>query len=236
MHPPDSGNQRLVEQLARQAEIEKELAQLVGLDADFELQTVDTPPAAPWGQGPNSVVKILSRPRVPRRSTFDRRSRRAHANRGEYDGFGIQLPLNWKADTHQAITTSFDFRCADVSRGGDGSWRYYVGHGPGNSAAVELFFNGHQLFARTDNDRPAVATLRAGTWYQVQLTLNLREQKYAGIFRSLDAGEPSKWSLQALLLRVGMATLITRLSIAMAILAESGRPWMSTIMCSASMR
>lgn len=117
----------------------KQLNELVGTDSDFELQTNGAPPSAPWNAGPNSVVKILSRAQSPSLSRFALGKLGVFMpNRGQYDGFGSQLPNTWKADSQETLTASFDFRCADASAGGNGSWRFYIGHGPGNSAAVEL--------------------------------------------------------------------------------------------------
>lgn len=69
-------------------------------------------------------------------------------NRGEYDGFGRTV-ANVKPNQDGRLFASFDFRCASKDAGGNGSWRYYLGHGPGNSAAVELFFNGNEFFRRS---------------------------------------------------------------------------------------
>ena len=177
--------------------IAKQLAELVGTDSDFELQTLDSPPSAPWNAGPNSVVKILERAQSPNRSLFPIGSLGVHMpNRGAYDGFGSGLPTAWKADSQETLQASFDFRCADASAGGNGSWRFYIGHGPGKSAAVELFFNDQQLFARTADARPAVGSLKVGQWYQVELDLNLKTRKSSGRVRALD-GEPNSFEWQS---------------------------------------
>ena len=166
------------------AALTKELQELTGIDGDFELQTKDTPPASPWNPGPNSVVKLSTNSQSPFRNLAPPGELGMHMpNRGEYDGFGLTL-ANVKPDKDGRLFVSFDFRCANKDAGGNGSWRYYLGHGPGNSAAVELFFNGHEFFRRSADAREAVSPLIVGEWYQVQLTLDLKAKSYTGLLAS----------------------------------------------------
>ena len=196
---PESTNSRDTTNSATvdMATITQQLSELVGTDSDFELQTLDSPPSAPWNAGPNSVVKLMERAQSPGRSLFPAGSLGVHMpNRGQYDGFGSGLPTAWKAETQETLQASFDFRCADASAGGNGSWRFYIGHGPGNSAAVELFFNDQQLFARSADARPAVGALKVGQWYQVELELNLKTRKSSGRVHTLD-GDPHSFEWQS---------------------------------------
>ena len=159
----------------------KELEDLTGFDGDFELQTKDAPPASPWGPGPNSVVKLSANSQSPFLNAFEPGELGIHMpNRGEYDGFGRTV-TNAKPNDEGRLYSSFDFRCASKDAGGNGSWRYYLGHGPGNSAAVELFFNGSEFFRRSADAREAVCPLVVGEWYQVQLTLDLKAKTYTGL-------------------------------------------------------
>ena len=105
-------------------------------------------------------------------------------NRAEYDGFGLTLPKSWTLETSEQLFVTFDMRIADVTNGGDGSWRFYVGHGPGNSAAVELFFNSNQFFHRSGDSREPQQNLALGAWNQIQLALDLRLKRYQGVLRS----------------------------------------------------
>ncbi len=167
------------------AVLAKELQELVGIGGNFEMQTNDTAPASPWNSGPNSVVKLSSNSQSEFQNYFPKGELGIHMpNRGEYDGFGLSLPKAWKADETDQLFSCFDFRCADVAAGGDGSWRHYIGHGPGNSAAIEVFFNGKQFFRRSGDSRDAVCALTVGEWYQVQLTLNLKSRTYTGVIAS----------------------------------------------------
>ncbi len=162
-----------------------ELQELAGLDGDFELQAIDAPPTSPWNPGPNSVVKISAKSQSPFANMYPVGTHGIHMpNRAEYDGFGLTLPKPWLAQDTKQLFASFDFCCADVAAGGDGSWRFYMGHGPGNSAAVELFFNGKEFFRRSADAREAVTSLTVGEWYQVQLQLDLQERTYSGTLTS----------------------------------------------------
>ncbi|MGY8769127.1 MAG: DUF1553 domain-containing protein, partial [Pirellulales bacterium] len=160
--------------------LNQELQKLSGIDGDFELQDKDTPPAYPWNPGPNSVAKVSSRSQSSFQNIFPQGDLGLHMpNRGEYDGFGLTL-ANVKPDQNDQLFVNFDFRCADIKMGGDGSWRFYLGHGPGNSAAVELFFNGTTFFRRSADAKEVVAPLTIGKWYQVQLVLNTKSKTYTG--------------------------------------------------------
>ncbi len=160
----------------------KQVQVLGGIDGDFELQTKDAPPTTPWGPGPNSVVRLSTSSQSPFSNLFAPGELGIHMpNRGEYDGFGQTLS-NVQPDSESRLFVSFDFRCA--AAGGDGSWRYYIGHGPGVSAAVELFFNGKEFFRRSADAREPVCPLTLGEWYQVQLTLNLKARTYTGVLAS----------------------------------------------------
>ncbi len=165
-----------------------ELLQTIGgIDGNFELQTKATPPASPWGPGPNSVVQVAAESQSPYQNLFAAGELGIHMpNRGEYDGFGITLP-NVKPDKEGRLFVSFDFRCINQEAGGNGSWRYYIGHGPGNSAAVELFFHGSEFFRRSADAREAVSPLVIGQWYQVQLALDLNAKTYTGSLASTNS-------------------------------------------------
>ncbi|MEY4567517.1 MAG: hypothetical protein RLY14_2487, partial [Planctomycetota bacterium] len=162
------------------AQLQAELAKLVGLGGDFESQSESKPLRAPWNGGPNSVVTLSTLSQSPFLNHFAKgRLGVKMPNRAEYDGFGCTFSDVVTPEKSKQYV-GFDFRCSDVSRGGDGSWRYYIGHGPGQSAAVELFFNGRLFFQRKGTEISQVGELVAGEWYQVQLELDLPNRKYEG--------------------------------------------------------
>ncbi len=178
------------------AALTKELEELTGFDGDFELQAKDAPPASPWGPGPNSVVKMSPNSQSPFLNAFAPGELGVHMpNRGEYDGFGRTV-ANAKPNEEGRFFAGFDFRCASKDAGGNGSWRYYLGHGPGNSAAVELFFNVNEFFRRSADAREAVSPLVVGEWYQVQLTLDLKAKTYSGLLAAKSATKTTEFSGQ----------------------------------------
>jgi hypothetical protein len=172
------------------AELTRQLQELVGIGGEFELQTEGTPPAFPWNPGPNSVVQASGRSQSPFRNRFMTGALGVFMpNRAEYDGFGLTLPTAHRlsenpADSTELLHAGFDFRCADVTAGGEGSWRFYLGHGPGNSAAVELFFNGRTFFRRSGDAREAICEIHLGEWNQLQITLNLKTRTFTGSIQS----------------------------------------------------
>ena len=158
-----------------------ELDTLIGLDGGFEWQTDGAPPERPWHPGPKSVVKVARTAQSPFRNLFPAGTRGLQMpNRGDYDGFGLTLAPAWSTHRSDRLHLAFDFRCGSESAGGDGSWRYYVGHGAGNAAAVELFFNGREFFANSGSSNQTTIPLHVGEWHQVQLVLDLRERRYVG--------------------------------------------------------
>ncbi len=172
------------------ARLTDELQTLVGIDGDLELQTKHMAPSSPWNPGPNSVVKLDETSQSPFHNIYPPGELGIHMpNRGEYDGFGLTLS-NIKMDEKGRLFVSFDFRCRTADAGGNGTWRYYIGHGPGNSAAVELFFNGREFFRRSGDAKEAVTPLVLGQWSQVQLTLDLKSKTYKGVIASPSSKVP----------------------------------------------
>ena len=168
-------------------ELQSRLKQISGIDGDCEMQVKGAPPSAPWNSGPNSVVKISDKSQSPFQNIYPLGTLGLQMpNRSEYDGLGMSLTTP-KTDDQGRIHIAFDFRCATTANGGSGSWRYYIGHGPGNSAAVELYFNGTSFFQRSGDAREVVVPIQVGQWYQVQIILNTREKTYTGTIASANS-------------------------------------------------
>ena len=164
-----------------ETQLTQQLNELIGISGDFEFQTDGAAPDKPWNAGPNSVVNVSSLAQSTFANLFQPGTLGVRMpNRAQYDGFGLSLPKIWSAPATEQLFANFDFKIADVSTGGDGSWRFYIGHGPGNSAAVELCFNGKQLFRRSGDARDAVCSLTVGVWNQVNLALDLTSKTYTG--------------------------------------------------------
>jgi hypothetical protein len=158
----------------------EQIQQIAGIDGDFELQSADTPPAKPWGPGPSSAVKISAQSQSPYNHLHGPGELGIRLPPGPaYNGFGQTLTNAWKAAKTGRLHASFDFRYSAEPKA-TGSWRYYLGHGPGSSAAVELFISDGQFTQRSSDARSTVAALRAGEWYHVQFALDLKDKTYTG--------------------------------------------------------
>jgi hypothetical protein len=167
----------------------RELATLTEDDGGFELGTDGEPPSAPWNPGPNAAVRIQASAQSPFTDVAPVGERGLHlGNLGLYDGFGRTLPKLWTAETATEIHVGFDFRATDMAAGGDGTWRFHIGHGPGPSPAVELFFNGREFFRRSGDARDAVGPIAVGTWYQVRVALDLKARTWRGTLTAFPAG------------------------------------------------
>ncbi len=176
----EKGSAELTQRFDDPGPLREELKRLVGIDGDFELQQDDQPPSLPWGPGPNSVVKVSKLAQSPLVQLFDKGELGIRMpNRAEYDGFGMQLD-RLQPDSEGIIRSYFEFCCTSQEQGGQGSWRYYLGHGPGISAAIELFFNGSQFYRRSGDAREAIAELQIGRWSQVLLELDTKNRTYRG--------------------------------------------------------
>jgi hypothetical protein len=188
--PPQAAGQMSESSTENLVALQSKLASLVGIEGHFDFQKAGTGPATPWNSGPNSVVQISTEAQSPFENHYERGGLGIFMpNRGDYDGFGCTFP-DFVPGSNGTLHVSFDFNSSDVTQGGDGSWRYYLGHGPGVSAAVELFFNGHHFYHRSGDNRDPVTEIAPGTWYQVQLKLDLSQRTYSGELNSADRKVP----------------------------------------------
>ncbi len=173
--------------------IESELQSLVGLGGDFELQSDNQPPTPPWGAGPNSVVKVTSAAQSPLIDySGEDRLGIEMPNRADYDGFGVTMPKKWLRETTPVVHAAFEFCSFDSRVRGDGTWRFYLGQGPGQSAAIELFLNANGLYARFGDSRERMADLEPGRWYRIELKLDLAMNTYTGVLLPSAGGQPIK--------------------------------------------
>ncbi|MGV2332740.1 MAG UNVERIFIED_CONTAM: DUF1549 domain-containing protein [Planctomycetaceae bacterium] len=158
----------------------RELEQIIGIDGDLELQTAGGVPSAPWNPGPNSVVRLRTESQSPFHNHYSGGEQGIHIpGRSEYDGFGVTIQ-HLPRDADGRIYVGFDFRVQPESDQSPGSWRYYLGHGPGSSAAVELFFSGEWLFCRDGEQFRSVVELQHGRWQQLQLILDTANRRFSG--------------------------------------------------------
>ena len=189
--PPEASPVERV--LSERQVLQSELASLRGIDGGFEGQKAGSPPSAPWRPGPNSRVRIRTESQSPFTGPMPRGSQGIHMPGGPaYDGFGQSLSPGWHRDRTSRLHAVFEFRCGEVPGGGsggpEGSWRFYLGHGPGTSAAVELFMTGSELVRIDGARKEGIAPLQRGRWYRVGLVLDLKARRYEATLRGDGVG------------------------------------------------
>jgi len=173
------------------------LRELSGYDGDLEMQTAGSAPAAPWNPGPASVVRLDAGAQSPFTNVYAA----GHLGlklpgRAEYDGFGLSLPPI-APDAEGRLHIGFDIRPGKRTGDGKGTWRYSIGHGPGPSPAIELFFDEASFFAREGQTTIPVGTIAADRWHQVQLVLDLAKRTYTGLLLAEGTSIPFSGALAA---------------------------------------
>ena len=173
------------------------LRELSGYDGDLEMQSAGAPPAAPWNPGPASVVRLDAKAQSPFTNLYaPGRLGLTLPSRAEYDGFGLSLPP-LSPDSQGRLHVSFDIRPGKRAGDGAGTWRYSIGHGPGPSPAIEMFFDDAAFFTRDGQTTSPVATLAADRWHQVQLVLDLAKRTYTGLLLAEGTSTPFSGPLAA---------------------------------------
>ncbi|MEN9665384.1 MAG: hypothetical protein RLZZ326_1747, partial [Planctomycetota bacterium] len=173
------------------------LRELSGYDGDLEMQSAGAPPVAPWNPGPASVVRLDAKAQSPFTNLYPPgRLGLALPSRVEYDGFGLSLPSIPPAADGR-LHVAFDIRPDKRAGDSQGTWRYSIGHGPGPSPAIELFFDDAAFFTRDGQTTSPVATLVAERWHQVQLVLDLAKRAYTGLLLSEGSSTPFSGPLAA---------------------------------------
>ncbi|MDB5350370.1 MAG: Protein of unknown function (DUF1553)/Protein of unknown function (DUF1549)/Planctomycete [Planctomycetota bacterium] len=164
---------------ARKKATETELKSLVGLDGSFETHALAAGPGRPWGFVDGARVTGASQ--SPFTNVFPSGSRGISLpNNSANNAIEQALPRNRTPASDNLVHLNLDVRVVDSTGGGDGSYRIYLGHGPGNSAAIELYFNSRQFVARSGDVREAIRELKAGVWYNLQVVADLDKRTYSG--------------------------------------------------------
>jgi len=161
------------------AKAEAELQALVGADGDFESQFADAPPGKPWGM--QSGAKMSDAAQSPYANCYPpgKQGVSFPSEAGNtYVAQTLAAPRTPK--THDVVYFNIDFRNIVSPAGGDGSYRFYLGHGPGASAAVELFASRDAFAVRNGNGHEVIRPLVEKRWYNVQLAVDLDAKTYSG--------------------------------------------------------
>ena len=194
--PRTIAEQRKAEHDARLAKIDEEIKRLNALKeslaaklkssstssvfAGFETQPLGVGMTEPWGTLED--LQVVAAAQSPFENVFLKGSRGlAMPNNAGNNAFGRPLAKKHTAKTTPKIYYNIDFRLTDNSKEGGGAFRFYLGHGPGASGAVELSASATQLFVRNgESGYQPVADLEIGEWYNLQVTADLRARTFSG--------------------------------------------------------
>lgn len=161
------------------AAIEAEIRTRGDEDGGLEFQNRDGAPVLPWDFV--GTVRASAEAQSPYRNLFDAGKLGARfANDAANNGLGVTVHPTRNLARQERLYFNADFRNADKAAAGSGTYRFYLGHGPGVSAAVELFANDGKFFVRNGGSIEEVRPLEFGTWYNVQLVLDLKSRTYSG--------------------------------------------------------
>lgn len=159
----------------------------------FEQATIGKVPPKPYSSLGTAIIS--SSAQSPFQNVFAAGSRGiSFPSDSENNAFGRTLPKSFKSDDTPVLHYNIDFRNTAVAQGGQGAYRFYVGHGPGNSGALEMAANATNFLVKQGSQYEAVTDLKMGEWYNVQVKLDLKARTYQGVITSFDSttGSPSK--------------------------------------------
>ncbi len=162
--------------------VASDLQSVIGIDGDFESQSIDSAAAsAPWRFIDGARVRAASQ--SPYTNLYPAGSRGLHFPAGTANNAIVQtLSPARTAAKSKVLYFNADFRNVSpaVAGTGGGSYRFYLGHDPGKSAAVEVYADGENFFIRSGDAREPIRPLVAGTWYNLQIILDLEHKTFAG--------------------------------------------------------
>ncbi len=145
---------------------------------NFELEQLGGQPAKPWTS--HAAARIVESAQSPFTNVYGAGSRGiAFPSDTENNHFGWKIEPALRPTTNPRIQFNIDFRNVGQAAGGMGAYRFYLGRGPGNSAAVELAANAKSLLVKDGANYKTVCDLKMGRWYNLQLVVDLRAQTYS---------------------------------------------------------
>ncbi|MEE3053286.1 MAG: PSD1 and planctomycete cytochrome C domain-containing protein [Planctomycetota bacterium] len=147
-------------------------------DGGFELHEPGQPPSGPWKSGAGTKVsKDAQSPFAHVYNPGERGVRLPADDQNNHFGQLLEKPLTGKEAGK--LYFNIDFRHTAAPATGNGSYRFYIGHGPGTSPAVEFFATADELYARDGEKIYMARKLALNTWYNLQITLDLEARSYS---------------------------------------------------------
>ncbi|MAT14726.1 MAG: hypothetical protein CMJ46_05575 [Planctomyces sp.] len=99
---------------------------------------------------------------------------------GNADNNAILIKFDPATEPASVLYYNIDFRNNAEAEEATRAYRFYVGHGPGNSAAMEIAVNGTQLLVKDGTEYKEITRIASGEWYNLQVALNLETRSFAG--------------------------------------------------------
>ena len=191
--PPEKASLREAEQNGKLASLESDIKSIeesrksieeklsLNLGSDgyvgFENETLGGNPSKPYNFLMSALIQ--SEAQSPFTNAFLPGSRGiAFPSSNDNDAFGRPLDKPFTPANAPLLYYNIDFRNRSVLQDGKGSYRFYVGHGPGNSGAMELAASASTLFAKNGPNYEPIASLELGKWYNIQVRLDLHAKTY----------------------------------------------------------
>ena len=204
--PPDEAAALTETQTKELAALETELTQLEderrelvakmqavgGEFQGFEIQALNLTPSEPWSA--HQSGKIASEAQSPFQNVVASGTRGLRFPSGiENTHFGRKLSFPQKPKDAETFFMNLDFRNLAGNNHLTGAYRFYLGHGPGTSAAMELAATKDTFFIKRGANYQPLTPLKLGEWYNLQVTLNVKTRTYQGALSAF-SGESFRFS------------------------------------------
>jgi hypothetical protein len=129
----------------------------------FGLVTVDAAAQSPYQNAFPAGTRGLSAPSDSSNNAFIRPVEPSHT-----------------AQTTPRLYYNIDFRSEPTEMETGGAYRFYLGQGPGNSAAVEMGASATTFYVKNGSQLEPLCDLHPGTWYNLQFELDLQSRVFSG--------------------------------------------------------
>ena len=147
--------------------------------AGFELQPLGQSPIAPLGI--LGEVAAAESAQSPYENVFPVGTRGlAMPGTPNNDAFGQPIAPAHTSSLTPRLYYNIDFRHVSANGNANGAYRFYLGRGPGNSAAVEMGASATKFYVKNGASYEIIRELELGKWYSLQLTLDLRAKRFSG--------------------------------------------------------
>ena len=180
---------RAIEQAKLDQELNQQQFALLTLEGSFETSDKLT---SPWRA--DNDVKVVTEASSPFTNVFPKGNHSIEMpNSPGNIGFRRPIPMQNRESTDTTFV-NLDFRNVNVESGGDGYYRICLDHVQNYSPSVELFINGHGVFARDGVKMNEIAPLKLGEWYNLQFRIDWQQKTFSGIVSS----ESNTWPFKEL--------------------------------------